>query len=347
VKQMAKAAGTALILFALAAVATPAQQPDRDDFPSEFFLRADRTAAAAGAQMTAPADAMTAVAIRLAAFDLDLWHEPPPLLDRVPTLNALRLGGVRDDTWFGQFEQAMPDEIPKEARDEDWVYWQAVFHASRIGAAVFAKDSQKNRYVTFGHLYYEPAKYRGRVVHVEGRLLRLKRLDPPLHAQLRGLKELYEAWIATDQPGAHPVCAIIAHRPEGLEPGDQLNRNVAVDGYFFKRYRYISGRLDKEGNNQPLSTVLIIGPTIALRGGQSAAQPFALAAIWPWVVGFGAVVAAVLGAMIWWLRRSDRLVRARLAALRARAAERAVHQTIEMEPFGGVAGANGLGQARE
>jgi hypothetical protein len=320
---MAKYLGAVVFAFLSAAPGACGQHPGSDEFAGEFFLKPDRAAAAAAAQMAAPCDPMAAAVVRLAAFDFDLWNEPPPLLDRVPQLSPARLGGVRDDTWFGRFDHAMPEEVPKEARDEDWVYWQAVFFAWRLPAQVFAKESAENRFLTFGHLYEEPAKYRGKVVHVEGRLLRLKRLDPPLHVQLRGLKVLHEAWIALDRPtGAHPVCVIVAHPPEGIEPGEDLNRRVTADGYFFKRYRYISGRMDKAGNNQVLNTLLIISPTLAAQATRAPVESSAgLPVLWPWAAGFGSLVGVLLAWMIWWMRRSDRRVRARLAAVRAHAAE--------------------------
>jgi hypothetical protein len=307
----------ALLLVLFLASVVPAQH---DDWPSEFHLSTERTAAVVAVQWAAACDPMTAVAIRVASFDLDVWQEWPPLLDRVPRLSPGRLSSVRDDTWFAGGENAFPEDLSNEAREEAALYWQAVFYASKIPSKVFAEAAAKEHYLTFGHLYGEPAKYRGRVVHFEGRLVRLKRLDPPLHARLRGLQALFEAWIYLDQPGTHPICAILAHQPEGVDFGDDLNRRVALDGYFFKRYRYISGRVDKAGENVRLSTVLIIAPTL-LAGAISPVRgptPFA-PALWPWFAGFGVVSVSLLIAMIWWLRRSDRRVEARLRQIRAAA----------------------------
>jgi hypothetical protein len=294
-------------------------QAGRDDFPEDVFTSADRIAAASATQLIAATDSLTAATWRIAGFTCDVWQEPPLLLDMVPPLNPGRLGGVRDDTWFGNFERAMPEDIPKEARDEDAAYWQAVLYASKIPAGVFAEAAQKNRYLTFGHLYGEPAKYRGRIVHFEGKLVRLKRLDPPPIARGRGVRTLYEAWIYLDQPGTHPICVIMAHQPAGVEVGDDLRLRVGVDGYFFKRYRYISGRLDKNGNNESLSTVLIVAPTlvpvaVAPHRGESWGR-----GLWPWLVGFGLGVALLIVGMTWWFRRSDGRVEARLKELRAAA----------------------------
>ncbi len=199
----------------------------------------------------------------LAAF-VHAQDQPPPVADQVPALDSEWLGHVHDDTPFGNWRLAAPVEIPTEERDQENVFWQAVLAASKVPAEAFAQAAGKQRHLTFGHLYAEPAKYRGLVVHIEGRLARLKKLDPPHWVQLKDIYDLYEAWIYVNQPGAHPVCVIMPHQPDGIEPGDGLDFRVAVDGYFFKRYRYISGRLDQEGKNVSLSTVLLIAPTAKL-----------------------------------------------------------------------------------
>src|SRR5437763_515288 len=111
----------------------------------EFWASSQRTAAATAAQVAAVGDPWTAAALRLHAFDRELWDEPPLLPDRVPPLSAHRLGGVRDDKPFLGYQKLLPQEIPADVRDENAVYWQAVRYAAQVPPAVFAQASQPNR----------------------------------------------------------------------------------------------------------------------------------------------------------------------------------------------------------
>jgi hypothetical protein len=299
------------------------------DFPSDFWLNPQRTAAGSGVQVIAARDVWTVLALHIHGFDRDLWDELPLPLGKVPLLNAGRLAAVRDDRSFTTDEHMLPDELPPEVREEEALYWQAVRYAAKLPPELFAKAAEPNRYLTFGHLYTEPAKYRGRIVHFSGRLVRLKQLDPPTQIQGKGVTALYEAWIFLDQPGTHPLCVIVPHSPAGVTPGDELKVRVEVDGYFFKRYRYYSGRLDESGNNIPLSTILLIAPTLTPVVSQASNRPsLAGASFFPWLISFGTAVALFMVGMTWWFRRNDRQVQARLQAVRA---SRGAEQAAELE----------------
>jgi hypothetical protein len=63
------------------------------------------------------------------------------------------------------------------------------------------------RDLTYAQVFAEPRLYRGEVMHIEGRLARLARLDPPAAAQAGGVGDLYEAWIFHDAYGLNPFCA--------------------------------------------------------------------------------------------------------------------------------------------
>jgi hypothetical protein len=328
-----------ICVSAVALMALPLHA-EGDGFTDEFWLSTRRTQAASAAQLVGAADPWTAAALRVQGFDLDLWYEPPSLLDRVPPLNSQRLGAVRDDTSFAHDENKVPAEFSPQERDEDVLYWQAILYASKVPAAVFAKAAQGNRYLTFGHLYTEPAKYRGKVVHVSGRLGRLKRLDPPADVRGRGITALYEGWLFLDQAGAHPVCVIMPQAPVGVAPGDDLSVRVTVDGYFFKRYRYISSRLNDEGDNIALRTVMLIAPTVTVKTPPPATWSLSSGgSLFGWILGFGALVAVFMVSMTWWFRRNDGLVQARLQAVRA---NRFAEQAAELEKTLGHANEPGI-----
>jgi hypothetical protein len=300
-----------------------------DDGPDEFWFNIPRTAAASATQIAGVADPWTASALRVAGFDHDLWYEPPLTLDRVPPLNPRRLAAVGDDD---SFENDARKQQPG-VRDEDALFWQAVLYTAKVPGDVFAKAALNNRHLTYGHLYTEPAKYRGQVVHFSGRLVKLKQLDPPADVRARGVNALYEGWIFLDQPGIHPLCVVVPQVPSGLSIGDDLNVRVDVDGYFFKRYGYISGRLNDDGDNIPLKTVLLIAPTVVRKTTSSANVLLSGGnSLFGWIIGFGFAVVVFMVALTWWFRRNDRLVQARLESIGAgRFAEQAaaLEKTLE------------------
>src|SRR5437764_874474 len=74
----------------------------------EFWSSSRRTAAASAAQVAAVGDPWTAAALRLSAFDRELWDEPPLFPDRVPPLSARLLSGVRDDKPFLDYQKFAP-----------------------------------------------------------------------------------------------------------------------------------------------------------------------------------------------------------------------------------------------
>jgi hypothetical protein len=285
----------------------------------EIWRHPEKAGAVAAAQLVAVRHPLTVAAMRIEGFDRDLWDELPLWVDRVPPLNRSRLAVVKDDVSFANFADLAPEEMPREAMAEDLVFWQAVAYSTVVPKELFARAARASSHLTFGHLYTEPTKYRGVVVHFEGRLKRLKRLDPPLHAQRKGVGVLYEGWIFLDEPGTHPVCVIVAHLPANLAVGAQIGQRVAFDGYFFKRYRYISGRLDADKNNVALNTLALIGPSLTVleRPGPAGGGGVISSTVpWTWILSFVGGVAVVVLVMSWWFKHNDRQVRKRLQANR-------------------------------
>jgi hypothetical protein len=296
-----------------------------DGAPEEFWFNTPRTAAVSATQIAGVADPWTAAALRVVGFEYDLWYEPPLALNTVPPLNPRRLAAVSDDDSFENDSRKQQPGV----RAEDALFWQAVLYTAKVPAGVFAKAALVNRHLTYGHLYTEPAKYRGLVVHFSGRLVKLKRLDPPADVRARGIDVLYEGWIFLDQPGIHPLCVVVPRVPSDVSIGDDLNARVDVDGYFFKRYGYVSGRLNDDGDNIPLKTVLLIAPTLTRKANSSASVLLPGGnSLFGWILGFGLAVVLFMVGLTWWFRRHDRLVRARLESVRA---GRFAEQAAELE----------------
>ncbi len=197
-------------------------------------------------------------------------------------------------------------------------YNQILILAHYTSAKAFAGGARRD--LKYVNLFNEPERLRGQVVHVQGRLVKLLRFDPPDEARGAGVSDLFESWIMTDDYGENPVCAVFTDLPAGLTVGNRrLNVPVGFDGYYFKRYRYKSP--DTKKANAFRDAPLIIGHTLTGQFGPSAAAEGGVSDDWGqnliWiflgVVGGSVLVVVVLTA---WFRYNDSRVRRRISATR-------------------------------
>jgi len=221
------------------------------------------------------------------------------LSQTIPSAPSLDLSGRVQD------RRPIPStqEDPREAA----AYAEVLAAVQRTTPAALAKDARRD--VTFAHLFEEPAKYRGQVIRVGGRLRRVRHFDAPKFIQdSYGIGKLYEGWLfETDVYGANPRCVIFTKRPEGIEVREDTDHRVAFDGYFFKRYRYQAGDGWRDAP-------LFIAPTLTLTSSPSATDGSGLS-IGTLATGFvGLIVATAATALVlgWWYCRGDRRLRARL-----------------------------------
>jgi hypothetical protein len=206
---------------------------------------------------------------------------------------------------------SVEDGTPLQAGDEELAFAEALVKAFKTPQAAFQQSA--NRGLTYVHLFSEPERHRGEVVHFEGRLKRLLRFEPPEITKRDGVQDEYEGWMMDpDNYAGNPVCVVFTHLPAGLELGDKIDVRVSFDGYFFKKGRYESSE-----HKQRVAPMLI-GHTIVLRASpQSSEEEGALSGFLmtsAWVLIVGTIVVGV--ALSWWYRRNDRAWQARLAAVR-------------------------------
>ncbi len=280
-----------------------------------FWFDPRRAQPAAAAEIVLTHDPYLALALRLRGRSLLVWNEPD-VPDEAPALNPEWLGAAhdRDGKPLPDLRGRSPDEIKKSERDFYSLYNQALANAFWVPASAFAKSARENEDVTFAHLYTEIWKYRGKVIHLEGRLKRLRKYDAPRAAQAKGVKNVFEGWVFLPTTGSHPVCVLFPLLPEGLKPAENMDRVVSFDGYAIFLFRYRSGDGDKK-------TPLLIAPTLKLLDRATHVEGKNISGMSPSLlylfVGFVVGVAVLVIGLSWWLRRGDQQVREHLARLRA------------------------------
>jgi hypothetical protein len=298
----------------------PAPQGEAEE---RFWFDRRRTAVAGAAQLVGARYLFQIAAMRLHGRETLVWGEKR-VPDQAPPLNATWLDSVRDDNPFLDLRPRAPDELmlPKyrDGYQEYLAYCQAVVLADQLPAEAFAKSAADNSDLEFSHLYRESKRYRGKVIHMAGRLKRVTKEDAPREAERHGVKAIYQGFVFLDRPGP-PVVVIFPRLPEGLKVGDYAKPpRVAFDGYFFKRYRYPSEEKDRAGNRKVVTTLLFIAPTLHVR--QAPAPAGAVSSPLPapvlyGVIGFVVLTLGLLVGVHFWYRRSDQKIRSRLLKLQA------------------------------
>ena len=194
---------------------------------------------------------------------------------------------------------------------EALAYDEAVYKASLTSVGAFANSARHD--VAVAQLMNDPKRYRGEVIHFEGRLRMVRRYAAPIQIRGQGVSDIYECWVMDPNVGyRNPVCFIATELPPGVIVAEKLNHEVQFDGYFFKRYRY--GSVDSKPG-YARETPLFIGRSLTVLKPPSA--PTTAAESWPVslpVIFLGAVLLMFVLAfsLHLWYRRADQQVRRRL-----------------------------------
>ena len=96
-------------------------------------------------------------------------------------------------------------------------FWRVLVQSHYTSAKAFARSARHD--VTYANLFNEPEHYRGQVVHLSGRMVRLQAWPAPDEARAAGVGVLYEAWIMTDAYGENPVCVGLHRFAAGSDRG--------------------------------------------------------------------------------------------------------------------------------
>ncbi|MFO0881459.1 MAG: hypothetical protein U0840_29515 [Gemmataceae bacterium] len=218
------------------------------------------------------------------------------------------------NAWLGEVTDSQ--HIGAGGAEAD-VYSRVLILANFTSSKAFHRAARRD--VTYTHVFNEPDRYRGTVVRVEGRLLRVNRYDPPFEAAQAGVNDFYEAWVFNEQVGANPYCLIFSEWPENLSR-DVLGEakidgviRVAMDGYFFKKYRYKAN--DRHGTKR--DAPLVVGHGLIVLSQNAPGTNYSTVPVQMLITIFTVSVLGLIGGVIgltYWYRRSDRRVRQRIMA---------------------------------
>jgi hypothetical protein len=157
--------------------------------------------------------------------------------------------------WLQRIEDDRPLASAKDNSEEHKAFDRFVAFARKQSLEQLAHSVNKD-IDSLKLMSSERPKFRGDLVHVEGRLIRLVKLAADAELQKEGVAELYEGRVR-EEGNINPVGVIVSELPADLKPGEKLSRFVAIDGYFFKLYRYT----DADGNER--RAPLLIGRTFS------------------------------------------------------------------------------------
>jgi hypothetical protein len=206
----------------------------------------------------------------------------------------------------GRIEDRQPIRSFKENSDEHNAYCLALITSHAAAREALAQKARLD--VTYAHLFEQPEEYRGVLVHVTGRMRRLRRFESPAFVrESYDIPFIYEGWtFDSERYGTNPTCLIFTELPQGIGIGEEIDQHVSFDGYFFKRYRYQAGDGWRDAP-------LIIGKSPELQPMTHTGLPRSFVWIIAGLMGSGTALVAVLA---WWYRRGDRRVYAVLSATR-------------------------------
>lgn len=137
-----------------------------------------------------------------------------------PGVDTRLLARVRDDTIF---------------RQQDYESWFNLCDVLRRHSPEQIADASTGD-VTFLQLFQQPAAYRGELVTVAGVIRRAGYRPAPQNDV--GVEGYYQAWLQPLGTGSSPMVIYLLELPKDFPIGDQLDAEVTLTGFFFKRWAY-------------------------------------------------------------------------------------------------------------
>ena len=236
-----------------------------------------------------------------------------------PAADQYALDG--DRRYFSLVEWDAPVRGEDRNPDEFEAYNDTLLHARQFTTDELIENATRD--VTFRDLVVPTAKdFQFKLIALDGRLKRVRRVEPTKPLKAAGVTDLYECWIFPTN-GSDPLCLLTLELPEGVKPAMEYpsSRPVRFAGYYFKLMQYESATPSPKS---PERNVVRRAPLLMARSFTVSPEPSRDGGA-AWREGFvpgllavvGGVAAAAFG-LTWWYRRGDRAVKAAVEARRDR-----------------------------
>lgn len=162
-------------------------------------------------------------------------HFPPDRLDAVEDFTSLTRVEERD-VYYGLLEVArmVPLKLQKQRAREVVASGEQAFRANPKRA--------KQAYSLFADLVLSPSHYRGKPLSFDGYIQKLDRMEAGDNPY--GIKELYQAYLFTEESKGNPIVVVCRTIPENLPRPTKGNatNHIRVTGYFYKLWPYEAER---------------------------------------------------------------------------------------------------------
>lgn len=224
-----------------------------------------------------------------------------------------------DRLMFTHVEDDAPIRGEERNHEEFEAYNTVLLHARQFPATELWEHAIRG--LAFRDLVTDVRQdYQYKLVAFEGRLKRLRELEPNKPLAEAGVKHLYEAWVFPIG-GDSPMCVLTTEPPEGLEPATDYTpaKLVRFAGYSFKLMRYESaeretrqvGDRSVERNRVRQAPLIMAHTMIVLPDAEPDTDGSA-----PWRNGFFPVLTILCGLIgvtilgfRWYYARGDRPIR--------------------------------------
>ena len=157
----------------------------------------------------------------------DSFVSPAPMeSEEVPPRRYFRgvkptyLNSIHDDTTFRHNER------------DAWFHLLEIL--DKNDEATLRKASTGRR--AFVQLFEQSDEYRGELVTVRGTMRRANRLSAPTNDY--GIKNYYQTWVTPDDSRNNLFVIYCLHLPKKFPSGMQIEEDVEVTGFYFKRWAY-------------------------------------------------------------------------------------------------------------
>jgi hypothetical protein len=170
-----------------------------------------------------------------------MGQSSPPLLGdlpEVPGVDQRYFADIRDNTPF------------RAAEDDAWFQLWDILQRSPLGEL---KKFSAGR-VSYAQLFRQSDVYRGKLVEVRGTIRRAERMSVPKNAL--GLKNYYQTWLFPDDNPSSPIVVYCLNLPKNFPQGMNLAEEVALSGFYFKRWVYLAG--DPSTKEETLRTAPVL-----------------------------------------------------------------------------------------